>query len=287
LEFYLGPFERVGLDTIEFSVATGDAGGMAVVPISYSAPLGQDIQGFTFSICYDPAALTLMNVEPLDILLPVPGPAQPDFFAYTADGMGALTIALIADIDLETPLKCYPGLGILWGLDANGDSTVPGDPIPLSVAEMTFRLDGTLELGDQVDVAFCDGGMATGVPANNMATIANCTVAPILHDGAIVVTGIASCPFIRGDANQDGMVDLSDSIGILSYLFGLPPADVCVLCPDACDANDGGDVDIADAIAVLDYLFGGGSEPPPPFPVAGDDPTADALRCICADPICP
>jgi hypothetical protein len=41
----------------------------------------------------------------------------------------------------------------------------------------------------------------------------------------------------------------------------------------------GGSLDITDAILVLQDLFLGGADPPPPFPEAGEDPTADDLGC--------
>lgn len=82
--------------------------------------------------------------------------------------------------------------------------------------------------------------------------------------------------FIRGDANTDGRVDLSDSISILSYLFQNGEG---VRCLDAGDSNDDRRVDISDAISILNYLFQGGKEPSMPYPGAGIDPTDDSLGC--------
>jgi hypothetical protein len=49
-------------------------------------------------------------------------------------------------------------------------------------------------------------------------------------------------------------------------------------CLDGADANDDGLVDITDAIRLLQHLFlGGGSLPPPA--ACGGDPTADDLGC--------
>jgi len=70
-----------------------------------------------------------------------------------------------------------------------------------------------------------------------------------------------------GDANQDGEVDISDVIALISYLFlGSPaqlpcgsggatdPANVTLL-----DFNGGGEIDLSDGIAALTWLFLGGS----------------------------
>ncbi len=91
------------------------------------------------------------------------------------------------------------------------------------------------------------------------------------------LSSLASATFIRGDANGDGKIDLSDSIYLNSYLFksGPPPG-----CMDAADANDDGKVDISDGIYLNNYLFlGSGSPPPAPYPNAGADPTADQYTC--------
>ncbi len=82
-------------------------------------------------------------------------------------------------------------------------------------------------------------------------------------------------PFVRGEVNGDGKVDLADAISILTYLFGGGPAPRCA---DSADANDDGAVDISDAIFLLGYLFGGQDSLPAPFPNAGFDPTADSLK---------
>lgn len=92
-------------------------------------------------------------------------------------------------------------------------------------------------------------------------------------DGPVEITGVV---FLRGDSNSDGGVDLSDGIYTLDFLFLGGPGP---LCGDAADADDGGALDLSDAIYLLNHLFLGGPPPPPPFPEAGIDPTADDLEC--------
>jgi hypothetical protein len=84
--------------------------------------------------------------------------------------------------------------------------------------------------------------------------------------------------FIRGDANFDERVELSDSVATLHYLFAFG-AGAGLECEDAADANDDGRLDVSDAIYGLGFLFLGGPAPPPPFPEEGADPTEDALEC--------
>ncbi len=82
--------------------------------------------------------------------------------------------------------------------------------------------------------------------------------------------------FVRGDANEDGKVDISDAVRVLSYLFlGAAPA----FCLQTMDANDTGSLDLTDAVYLLNGLFQGGDLPPPPYPEPGQDPSPDDLDC--------
>jgi hypothetical protein len=81
--------------------------------------------------------------------------------------------------------------------------------------------------------------------------------------------------FIRGDANRDLRVDVSDAILILLHLFHGEP----LSCGDAADVDDGESLALTDAIRTLDFLFRGGPAPVAPFPGAGFDPTGTALSC--------
>jgi hypothetical protein len=86
----------------------------------------------------------------------------------------------------------------------------------------------------------------------------------------------ASPRFIRGDANGDGVLDISDPLRILGYLFLGDPEPPCL---DAADSSDEGELSISSALRVLFFLFQGGASPPAPFPACGADPTPDALGC--------
>ncbi len=83
--------------------------------------------------------------------------------------------------------------------------------------------------------------------------------------------------FTRGDANHDSVVNLSDAVRIIGYLFLGAKAPEC---PDAADADDSGHLSITDPICLLDFLFRGGSDLPDPGAYKnGVDPTADSLSC--------
>jgi hypothetical protein len=95
------------------------------------------------------------------------------------------------------------------------------------------------------------------------------------------VLGVPPAPppprFRRGDSNGDRVMDLSDAITTLGFLFLGEPRSL--ECEKSADADDSGVLDLTDVLAFLNHLFLAGPAPPPPFDVCGADPTADALGC--------
>jgi hypothetical protein len=97
--------------------------------------------------------------------------------------------------------------------------------------------------------------------------------------------------FVRGDANSDGSINLTDGVVPLLYLFsgGAEPA-----CLDATDTNDTGTVEITDAIIIFSWLFSGGGAPAEPSPLSpgysadecGEDLSEDGLGCGRPSPVC-
>jgi hypothetical protein len=85
-------------------------------------------------------------------------------------------------------------------------------------------------------------------------------------------------PFLRGDFNADGVVDIADPLSLLSFLFmGTGPYPICM---DAGDVDDGGSLELTDAVLLLLYLFLGGEPPAHPYPQPGPDPSDDTLGCL-------
>lgn len=74
--------------------------------------------------------------------------------------------------------------------------------------------------------------------------------------------GVCLDEFIRGDANVDGVVDISDASAIANWLY----QDGDPICEEAGDVNDDLEVDGSDISYLTNYLFEGGPAPPPPFP---------------------
>ncbi len=80
--------------------------------------------------------------------------------------------------------------------------------------------------------------------------------------------------FIRGDANGDGELDVSDAVRIPLYLFS---QGITLPVPDAADVNDSGEINLTDAVFLLNALFKNGPPPAAPYPDPGVDPTRDNL----------
>ncbi|MFP6632453.1 MAG: hypothetical protein VCD16_07435, partial [Planctomycetota bacterium] len=85
--------------------------------------------------------------------------------------------------------------------------------------------------------------------------------------------------FLRGDPNGDLTIDISDSMGIFSWLFtgGMEPP-----CLEAADTNSSGDVDLSDGVYLLQWLFAAGNDPLAPFPnCAQAEATISCDRSTC------
>jgi hypothetical protein len=68
--------------------------------------------------------------------------------------------------------------------------------------------------------------------------------------------------YLRGDANQDGTLEVSDAFRILLYLVGEVEAD----CLEAFDVDGTGAVLVTDSTVLLNHIFLSGPAPAPPYP---------------------
>ena len=94
---------------------------------------------------------------------------------------------------------------------------------------------------------------------------------------SFISSSVSDPVFRRGDVNQDELVNLSDGIGILNYLFRQGTAPGCV---NGADVDDSGQVNITDGIYILTHLFLGGAPPVDPLAECGIDITPDdRLEC--------
>jgi hypothetical protein len=84
--------------------------------------------------------------------------------------------------------------------------------------------------------------------------------------------------FLRGDVNADGRVSMSDGMMMAIYIFIEPES---TFCRDAADLNDDGYLDLFDSVTLFSQVSGlSAPSLPGPFPEPGNDLTPDdALDC--------
>ncbi|MBI4601997.1 MAG: VCBS repeat-containing protein, partial [Planctomycetes bacterium] len=161
------------------------------------------------------------------------------------------------------------------------DRSLPGH-FPLGVLAIG---PGTVELVDRRDndrrgQAACEAVYAGAVEVEAGATLLNdgCKV----YYGTLVLDGTASRPenlipllsgsspkLRRGDADSSGVLDISDAVRVLGFLF---LGGVTLPCKEAADTDDSGVLDISDAVRILGFLFLGTAPPAPPGAACGPDP---------------
>ncbi|MBN1443859.1 MAG: hypothetical protein JXA90_14205 [Planctomycetes bacterium] len=94
----------------------------------------------------------------------------------------------------------------------------------------------------------------------DLADDATCSQVIVVRPGGAPI-------FHRGDADDNGSLQLTDAIRILGWLYlggAIPP------CLDAADADNSGQIQLTDAIRILQYLYLGGQPPAPPGPPEGN-----------------
>jgi hypothetical protein len=168
-------------------------------------------------------------------------------------------------------------------IDALGrDSPCSGCPLDCAPSRSQEILPGgTASIEVTLPGGWGDCGLRPGrwsvVWGPSFALVPGGEPAPPVYGYAEFTVPSADGPrFVRGNCDGAGDLDLTDAVRLLGYLF---LGDAAPPCLDACDADDSAQLDITDAVNVLGYLFLGGAAPAAPFPLAGTDPTPDALGC--------
>lgn len=187
----------------------------------------------------------------------------------------------------QIPDSCDLVTGVLSDCDQNGTPDTcdilaggvedcDGNQVPDSCDLLTGTLEDCNQnaVPDSCEIAAgetedCDGN---GIPDS-------CDIAA----GLLLDANLDGIPdqcqlnFLRGDGNDDGIVNIADGIFLLQSLFA-DGADST--CNDAADANDDSSIDVSDVISILGYQFNGTNPPPAPYPNCGVDPAGGvSLGC--------
>jgi hypothetical protein len=181
-------------------------------------------------------------------------------------------------VDLA-PAGDFNGDGRQDLLISGGNFTTADNPFPSRSFVVFGGARGLLDLGKLGDKGFRihvgERAQSVGATDFNGDGFDDVVVrgATFVH---VVFGSGAAPPFIRGDSDRSGDLNIADAITILNHLF-LGAGDL--KCRDAADADDDGRLEITDPVYLLGHLFLGTVEPPSPFPTAGEDPTQDTLDC--------
>ena len=153
--------------------------------------------------------------------------------------------ALVNDLNLKVTA---PDASVYWGnygLDTSHWSVSGGWSDSLNNVENVFVENPEA------------GEWTIEVIARNIALDGHSETPSIVdQDFALVAT--TKLPYITGDANKDGIVDVGDVVYLINYLFKSGPAPSPLPAGDAtCDGN----VDVGDVVYLINYLFKGGLPP--------------------------
>ncbi len=263
---------RGGSDEQRFTLSSGESD----VPLAVE-PVDRDGDGhFLPADCNDANAA----VNPAAAEIPGNG-IDDDCNAATPDGIDAAAIALLVRPD-RSSYEIGGTISILArATHRGGAGSISGLLFDLKIVELGGETlygataeAGPLLPGGRIERTFL--ASSSGWPAGTFVVRLDATY------GAAETTSEARFElrappgvFRRGNAAEDGRVDLTDSVRVLGFLFLGDPR---IACPDAADATDDGTIDITDPIYTLNYLFLAGEPPPAPgTEVCGPDPTADDL----------
>ncbi len=253
-----------------FALASGEGFPGETVSLPFSVSANAETRGVSFSLDFDETVLEGVQVEELTSFH---DGSDSDFKIFNIDNADA------------TPGNGGVDEGYIAGawVFSLTDHTVflPPDEEHVLLA-FQFRIREGASTGE-TELGFIDGGKVSekGQPVVNIMTVTNQSVEPVIETSMVLIGGnlkvlIDVITFLRGDSNGDLLVDISDVMHTLRFLFlgGKRPH-----CYDAADANDDGELDISDAIDTLSNLFLTGDAFPPPNSSIGLDPTPDYLGC--------
>ena len=237
-------------DNFSFRITDGLGVDSAIAVVESTHTLG-DIQGYSAAISHDPH-LTISAVTEGDSALAATGGGSWYFSVDTFEhGVVVNTI-----FSISTQVTLSPGTHSLLELTVESPGMNPPQGGEL------FFCDWLDELSTQLIAV-------TGGTAHR----------PYVTSGSVSY----STPFLRGDCNGDGTVNITDPIYLIDRLFDTLPYS----CVEACDANDDAGVNVADVVYSLGTLFVGTPPPPAPYPECGLDPDPGTRLPCDAIPNCP
>ncbi len=264
-------------------------GGRGIAP-AVQEKLGRPYPDMTLRL----AQTTVQGKEAVEVLLDTPPTEAASGFSF---GLAHDSTAVkVADLAAGTAIAAAGGADF-WRVTIVEDKGVTlGCVIDLEPEGGKFRVLPAFTVGQQVAVAAyaLDGGTAevtTNVafstalgtpPVEVVVDVDGDTRVPIVGDPVAITVGSApvAARFIRGDANQDGKVNIADAVAIVRTIFGVGSKIALIeACQASADVNDDGELNVSDVTFVLAYLFQAGRVIPAPAGVCGLAPEGRTITC--------
>ncbi len=258
---------RMTEDVIRIGDVKAAPGQEVAIPVYLTS--ANPVEALQLVLAYDPEILDFQNTGGyfqgtiFESLIPEDPDHNPEFHTV-----------------IDRPEQGYLIFQMIGSLTSDCCEIPPG--AETLVAKLVARVSEDATAGTVVSLDLTNGPDGEGVPPLNLkneltyrGTAGFISVLPRTVSGRMgIVDDIVF--FSRGDANDDGEVDISDAIFILDFLFlgGKPPD-----CEDAADVDDSGTIELTDVVVLLNSLFLTSVRIAPPFPNKGSDFTLDSLRC--------
>ncbi len=289
-----------GLPLLEIPARPGVAGtGTLFVMLNSALDQDEGIAGFQASLSYTNAVdvdSVCVADQVFEINPSLGGQKCPQSLQWT-DENNAVDPDFLFELDdpeCELELGAPQGKGIsggaiLSGIPPGAGEFLPGNTEgPIQLLKIDVRQSSPFaEDGDETEqvgsFSWLNCLKGLGVAAKTKLTVKGQSLDPLSATGMSVrFVKVVQSDFIRGDANADGICDLSDVLHIIDYQFlgGEAPG-----CPDAADANDDEKINIADPVTIITSKFRNG---PPLLPeVCGTDDDSNSETCPPATTSCP
>ena len=243
------------IETADYEPSLGEGFFSLTVSVQEVLDVGEvasNTAGFTMSLLDSGGWLSVQYVEPSAALNSLRAGLGPEFFAANLTPEGwSLNVAYSLDY---TELSQF---GILQ-----------------EVATIHYATESAqfVNSSDEVMVELTWQDSVSGPPLSNTMIDSNSVAIDTLalENGSVTLSPNGTL-FLRGDANNDGAVNIADTITILGYVGDVIPASPTLR--SAGDVNDNGVVEIADVALLNCFLFGLVTTLAAPFPSPGVDLT--------------
>ena len=187
-----------------------------------------------------------------------------------------------ANLDLMAPgneITSTIRTGLFSEIYSSGGGTSFAAPHVSGTIALMKQANPTLDFNDSLEILKTTGTPVTDTKNNLEFPRINAYDAVFCALEGEKLENRILCPkrFVRGDANNDKALDISDPIKTLFYLY----AGTTITCLDAADSNDDGIINITDPVFSLNHLFKDGVSIPAPYSEEGFDyNTPDSLKCL-------